>query len=57
MSDDTTVLRFWGKDIGKHTEECVRVVEEAVEEARVSSMACVNIVGGCLMEKNHALYI
>lgn len=25
-----TVLRFWGQDIKKHTEECVRVVEEAI---------------------------
>ena len=27
-----TVLRFWGDDIKKHTEDCVRVVEEAIEE-------------------------
>lgn len=25
-----TVLRFWGKDILKHTDECVRAVDEAV---------------------------
>jgi DNA mismatch endonuclease (patch repair protein) len=25
-----TVLRFWGKDIKKHTDECVRVVEETI---------------------------
>ena len=25
-----TVLRFWGKDILKHTEECVKVVEETI---------------------------
>ena len=25
-----TVLRFWGNDIKKHTDECVRVVEEAI---------------------------
>ena len=25
-----TVLRFWGQDIKKHTEDCVRVVEEAI---------------------------
>lgn len=25
-----TVLRFWGEDIKKHPEECVRTVEEAV---------------------------
>lgn len=25
-----TVIRFWGKDITKKTEECVRVIEEAI---------------------------
>ena len=25
-----TVIRFWGEDIKKHTDECVRVVEEAI---------------------------
>ena len=25
-----TVIRFWGKDIKKNTEECVKVVEEAI---------------------------
>lgn len=27
-----TVIRFWGKDILKNTDECIRVVEEAVFE-------------------------
>ena len=30
-----TVLRFWGKDILKNTDECVRVVEEAIFEAKL----------------------
>ena len=25
-----TVLRFWGKEITKHTEECVQVIEETI---------------------------
>ena len=25
-----TVIRFWGKDISKHTDECVQVVEETI---------------------------
>lgn len=25
-----TVIRFWGSDIKKHTDECVRVIEEAI---------------------------
>lgn len=25
-----TVLRFWGEDIKKHPEECVKVIEEAI---------------------------
>jgi DNA mismatch endonuclease (patch repair protein) len=24
------VIRFWGKDIIKHTDECVKVIEEAI---------------------------
>ena len=24
------VIRFWGEDIKKHTNECVKVVEEAI---------------------------
>ena len=27
---DWTVLRFWGNEIKKHTDECVKVVDEAV---------------------------
>ena len=27
---DWTVLRFWGKDIINHLDDCVRVVDEAV---------------------------
>ncbi len=30
LAEGWTVLRFWGKDIKKHTEECVRVVEETI---------------------------
>lgn len=25
-----TVIRFWGKDISKHTDECVQVIEETI---------------------------
>lgn len=27
-----TVIRFWGKDIIKHTDECIRVIEETIFE-------------------------
>ncbi len=27
-----TVIRFWGKEIAKNTDECVRVIEEAIFE-------------------------
>lgn len=36
-SRDWTVLRFWGEDIKKHTNDCVRVVEEAVFERRIEA--------------------
>ena len=29
-----TVLRFWGKDILKNTDECVRVIEETIFEKK-----------------------
>ncbi len=29
-----TVIRFWGKEIMKNTDECVRVIEEAIEAQR-----------------------
>lgn len=31
-----TVIRFWGKDILKNTEECIKVIEETLFELRVS---------------------
>ena len=31
-----TVIRFWGKDIMKNTEECIRVVEEAIFDYNIS---------------------
>ncbi len=31
-----TVIRFWGKDILRNTDECVRVIEEAMFEAVLS---------------------
>lgn len=33
-----TVIRFWGKDIQKNIDECVRVVEETVWEVRLESI-------------------
>ena len=30
-----TVIRFWGTDIKKNLEECVRVVQEAVFEIKI----------------------
>lgn len=30
LSEGWMVIRFWGKDIKNHTDECVKVVEEAV---------------------------
>lgn len=32
-----TVIRFWGKDILKKPEECIKVVKEAIFEQRISS--------------------
>ena len=36
-----TVIRFWGEDIKKHTDECVKIVEETIwnEKFAVGSSA------------------
>jgi DNA mismatch endonuclease (patch repair protein) len=39
VSREWTVLRFWGKDILKHTGDCVRAVEETIFEKRVDAAA------------------
>ena len=33
-----TVIRFWGEDIKKHTAECVKVVEEAIQDMVLEDM-------------------
>lgn len=30
-----TVLRFWGEDIKRHTDECIQVIEEAIVDCRM----------------------
>ena len=32
-----TVLRFWGDDIRKHTDDCIRAVEEAIFDQKIDS--------------------
>ena len=31
-----TVIRFWGKDINKNLEECVKVIEETIFESKIA---------------------
>lgn len=31
-----TVIRFWGNDIKKHTDDCVKVIEEAIWDIQLS---------------------
>lgn len=31
-----TVIRFWGKDIVKNTDQCVKVVQEAIFDSKIS---------------------
>ena len=33
-----TVIRFWGDDIKKHTDECVKVVEEAIQDIKMDDL-------------------
>ena len=30
-----TVIHFWGNDIKKHTDECIRVIEEAIFKQKI----------------------
>lgn len=32
-----TVIRFWGTDIKKHTDECIKVIEEAIFDSTISN--------------------
>lgn len=34
FNEGWTVIRFWGKDIIKHTDECIRKIEDAIIKAR-----------------------
>ena len=33
-----TVIRFWGKDIAKNTDECVTVIEEAIWDMKLQEV-------------------
>lgn len=33
---DWTVIRFWGKDILKNTDECIKVIEEAIYDYKMN---------------------
>lgn len=33
-----TVIRFWGKDIQKNTEECIKVIEETIMDAKIGAI-------------------
>lgn len=37
LSEGWTVIRFWGKDIKKHTEECIKVIEETIFDQKIST--------------------
>lgn len=34
-----TVIRFWGKDIIRNTDECIRVIEETIFELKIEDIA------------------
>ena len=35
---DWTVIRFWGKDILKNTDECIRVIGETIYENKIAAI-------------------
>lgn len=40
-----TVIRFWGNDIKKNTDECIRVIEETIFELKITNDDEENIMG------------
>ena len=34
-----TVIHFWGQDITKRTDECVKVIEEAIWDSQIDSFS------------------
>lgn len=39
LFDGWTVIHFWGKDILKNTDECVRVIEEAIWDTKMEGIS------------------
>ena len=35
-----TVIRFWGKDIAKNTEECIAVIKDCIFDQTVNNIEC-----------------
>ena len=38
-----TVIHFWGKDILRHTDECLRVIEETISDIRLADCPEINL--------------
>ena len=38
LSEGWTVIRFWGKEIKKNTEECIKVIEETIFDQKISTI-------------------
>ncbi len=38
-----TVIHFWGKDILRHTDECLRVIEETIWDIRLADCPEINL--------------
>lgn len=52
-----TVIHFWGKDILKNTEECIRVIEETIFDLELGETGCdeeveYDYLCGCPWHKN-----
>ena len=39
LAEGWTVIRFWGRDIKKDPDECIRVIEEVIFEKRIEQAA------------------
>ena len=50
-----TVIRFWGEDIKKHTDECVKVVEETIFDMMINQSPVYNFINDRLVDESAVL--
>lgn len=50
-----TVIRFWGDEIQKHPDECVKVIEEAIFDIIMQSDASMDVCPNIRKHPDHTM--